>query len=50
MKFPDVDLKELEKLKQKNIEARLKFIEKYAEWLKKRSDKEWSSEQKKIID
>ena len=49
MKFPDIDLKELKKFKEDNLNERLEFIGKYAHWLKKKSNKEWSSEQKEII-
>ncbi len=35
MNIPKIDLKELEEIKRKNFEDRLKFIEVYAEWLKK---------------
>ncbi len=35
MNIPKIDLKELEEIKRKNFEDRLKFIEIYAEWLKK---------------
>ena len=35
MNIPKIDLKELEEIKQKNFEDRLKFIEVYTEWLKK---------------
>lgn len=48
MKIPKIDLKELEKLKQDNFKERLEFIDKYTEWLKKTSNKKWSSQQKKI--
>lgn len=34
MNHPKIDLKELEELKRKNFEERLKFIELYAKWLK----------------
>jgi len=50
MKLPKINLEELEKMKKENFEDRLKFIDKYTEWLKKASNKEWSSQQKKIID
>ena len=50
MDTPDIDLEELEKFKEKNFKQRLEFIEKYAEWVKKKSNKEWSSQQKEIID
>lgn len=50
MKLPKINLKELEKFKEKNFRERLEFIDKYAEWVKKSSNKKWSSSQKKIID
>jgi hypothetical protein len=50
MKLPDIDLEELEKLKKDNFKERLEFINKYAEWLKKKTNSKWSSQQKKIID
>ena len=49
MKVPNIDLKELKKLKKENFKERLDFIGKYANWVKKTSNKEWSSEQKEII-
>ena len=48
--FPKIDLKELEKQKEQNFRERLEFIDKYAEWLKKTPNKEWSRQQKEIID
>ena len=50
MKLPKIDLEELKKQKEENFKQRLEFIDKYVEWLKKTSNKEWSSQQKKIID
>lgn len=50
MKVPEIDLRELERDKKKNFQERLKFIDKYVEWLKKTPNKEWSSQQKKVID
>ena len=50
MNLPNIDLKELKKQKEENFKDRLKFIEMYAEWLKKSPNKKWSSEQEKIID
>ncbi len=49
MRTPKIDLKELRKLKQENFKERLEFIDKYSEWLKKTKNKQWSSEQKSII-
>jgi len=50
MIIPDIDLEELKKFKEKNFLDRLKFIDQYADWVKKTPNKKWSSEQKKIID
>lgn len=35
MRVPNIDLKELEKLKKENFMERLRFIDKYTDWLKK---------------
>ena len=35
MELPEIDLKELEKIKKRNFEDRLRFIEIYVRWLKK---------------
>ena len=50
MKTPKIDLQELKKLKEENFKERLEFIDKYAKWLEKTRNKQWSSEQKSIID
>ena len=44
------DLKELQELKRKNSEERMKFIEQYAEWVKKTPNKVWSKQQKKLME
>ncbi len=44
-----IDLEEMKKWKKKNAEERLKFIEMYAEWVRKTSNKEWSSQQNMLI-
>jgi len=49
MKAPKVDLKELEKIKEDNFKERLKFIDQYSEWVKKNSNKKWSSQQKDLL-
>ena len=49
MKLPKVNLKNMEESNEKNFRERLKFIDMYTEWLKKTPNKEWSSQQKKII-
>ncbi|MGI0038160.1 MAG: hypothetical protein ACRD99_07360 [Nitrososphaera sp.] len=50
MKLPEIDLKELERLKEKNFRDRLEFQDRYIEWMKKKSNSEWSTAQKSIID
>lgn len=50
MKLPKIDLKELRKQKRENFKERMKFIEQYAEYVKKNSNFKWSAEQKKLID
>jgi hypothetical protein len=50
MKTPEIDLKELEKMKQENFRQRLDFVDKYVEWLKKTPNKQWSKQQKELID
>jgi hypothetical protein len=50
MKIPDIDIEKLKKFKEENFRDRLEFIKKYADWLKKTPNKEWSSQQKEIID
>lgn len=50
MKTPRIDLKELEKLKEENFKERLKFIEDYVEWMKKSTNKTWSTQQKDLIE
>lgn len=46
----NIDLKELERDKKKNFEERMKFIDFWAEYIKKHPDKEWSKQQKLLID
>jgi len=50
MKIPDINLKELKKLREDNFKERLEFIDRYAEWLKKTPNKKWSSHQKTVTD
>ncbi|MBW2968857.1 hypothetical protein KY314_01940 [Candidatus Woesearchaeota archaeon] len=50
MKLPKINLKELEKFKEKNFRERLEFIDKYVEWIKKQPNKKWSSQHKDLID
>ena len=49
MKTPKINLEELKKFKEQNFKERMEFIDKYAKWVKKNSNKKWSSEQKNII-
>ena len=44
-----IDLEEMEKWKKKNAEERLKFIEMYAEWVRKNSNITWSKQQNMLI-
>lgn len=37
MKSPEINLEELKKWKEKNFRERLEFLEKYAEWVKRKS-------------
>lgn len=39
MRLPNINLEELEKLKKENFRDRLKFIDQYADWLKKTTNK-----------
>jgi hypothetical protein len=45
-----VDLEELKEFKKKNARERLKFIDFWVNYIKTHSDKEWSSQQKVLID
>ena len=46
----NVNLKELEKEKEKNFEERLAFVEFWANYVKNNSDEVWSAQQKVLID
>jgi hypothetical protein len=46
----NIDLEELEREKKKNFEERMKFIDFWTEYIKKHPDKEWSKQQKLLID
>ena len=48
--LPEIDPEELKKFKEKNFQDRLEFIEWYSNQIKKKSNKECSSEQKELID
>ena len=45
-----VDLNELRKFKEQNAKERLEFIDFWVNYIKTHSDKEWSSQQKVLID
>lgn len=49
MKLPEINLKELEKIKEDNFRQRLEFQDRYVQWLKKTSNIKWSSAQKSIV-
>jgi hypothetical protein len=52
MKATDVkvDLDEMKKFKTQNFKERLEFIDWWVNYIKTHSDKEWSSQQKELID
>jgi len=52
MKMQDVkiDLDELRKFKKRNAIERLKFIDFLVKYMKKQDDKEWSEQQRTLID
>lgn len=50
VRLPDIDLEELKRQKEENFRDRLKFIGQYVGWLKKTSNKNWSTQQKTVID
>lgn len=49
MHTPDIDLKELKRLKESNQKERMRFIKLYADWVKKNPNKKWSSEQRNVV-
>ena len=44
------DLEKLEKERKSNFKERMKFIKYWVDYIKSHSDKEWSSQQREIID
>ena len=50
MKLPKINLDELKRFKEENFKDRLDFIDKYVDWIKKKPNKKWSSEQKNLVD
>jgi len=45
-----IDLKKIKKEKERNFKERLKFIKYWANYIKTHPDKEWSSQQRELID
>jgi hypothetical protein len=50
MRLPEINLKELEKIKRENFRERLEFQDKYVRWMKMKNNATWSSAQKALID
>jgi len=48
-KLTEEDLKEIDESIKRNNEERMEFVKKYAEWLKKTSNKVWSKQQNKFF-
>lgn len=46
MNLPSIDIAELRKIQEENLNDRLAFIEKYVAWLKQTPNKEWSRQRK----
>jgi len=49
LKLTKKDLKEIEANIERNHKDRMRFIDQYADWLKKTPNKKWSKQQNKII-
>lgn len=49
MKFPKINLEELEAEKELNIKQRREFLRQYIDWLKKTPNKVWSRQQNKFL-
>jgi hypothetical protein len=45
-----ISLKDLRRSKRRNHKSNLAFIRFYADYMKKKSNKEWSSEQKRFLE
>ncbi|MBI4162983.1 MAG: hypothetical protein HY513_04830 [Candidatus Aenigmarchaeota archaeon] len=45
----NIDIEKLKDRQKKNAEDRLKFIEMYAEWVRKNSNATWSKQQNMLI-
>ncbi|MBI4173414.1 MAG: hypothetical protein HY519_01720 [Candidatus Aenigmarchaeota archaeon] len=50
MKGLKIDLAELRKDQERNFAERLKFIDSWVDYIKVHSDKEWSEQQRMLID
>lgn len=50
MKELKINLRELEEDKRRNFEERLKFIDLWVGYIKTHTDKEWSEQQRVLID
>ena len=46
MKTPEIDIEELNRLKEQNFQERLDFIRRYADWLKKNPEKAGQAQKK----
>jgi hypothetical protein len=49
MRLPEINLRELEKIKRENLRERLEFHDWYVKWMKMANNVEWSAAQKAII-
>ncbi len=49
MRLPEINLKELEKIKKKNFRERLEFQDRYVKWMKMSNNVKWSAAQKAMI-
>lgn len=50
MELPNIDVEEIERRKKQNFEERLAFLDKYAAWVKKTANKDWSKQQNILVD
>ncbi|HEX9677371.1 hypothetical protein [Nitrososphaera sp.] len=49
MKLPEINLKELERIKEENFRERLEFQDRYVIWMEKTNNVKWSSAQRAIV-
>ncbi|HLC67192.1 MAG TPA: hypothetical protein VJK52_06150 [Candidatus Nanoarchaeia archaeon] len=49
MRAPDINLEELKRFKEENFRERLAFLDKYADWLKRTPNSQWSKQQKNFL-